>query len=118
MLGGILGNPMDMMINSFLSSKGMELVNRKIGRYGRVTSLRKDSEGYHATVRLLGYEGDIEVTMQSLDVDEECSKAKLGRFKANMLWLERLLEDHAEGRVIPIPDGQVRMTLKPFRKYL
>ena len=118
MLGGKLGNPMDMMINSFLGTKGIDMVNRKVGRYGRVTALHKDGEGYHAVVRLLGYNDDIEVTMLNLDVDEECSKARLGKFRANMPWLEHLLEDHVEGREIPIPEGQIRMALKPFRKYL
>ena len=116
MLGNILGNPMNSMINMFLKTKGISFVNEKITRYGKVEDLAKDKSGYHASVRLLGYDSVIEVTMDRLEFDEGCARVKLGTFHASELWLEHLLEDHAEGREIPIPES-VRPMIRPFAKY-
>ncbi len=117
MFGNLFANPMDPMINVFLKTKGLTLVNGRIARYGEVTELRKEGPFYHARVRLLGYGSDLEVTMKGLEIDESCTVAKLGEFSASELWLEHLLEDHARGREIPIPEG-ARPALRPFVKFV
>ena len=117
MYGKLIAGPVDAMINAFLKNKGMTLVNGRIARYGEVTDLRKEGPCYHARVRLLGYGNELEVTMKGLEMDEGCTVARLGEFSASELWLERLLEDHARGREIPIPEG-ARPALRPFAKFV
>ncbi len=117
MFGNLLGNSVDSMINIFLKTKGISLVNAKIERYGKVTELYKDGDSYYAKVLLLGYDGLLEVAMRGLDIDQACTRARLGKFSASELWLEHLLEDHACGREVPIPEG-ARATLKPFIKFV
>ncbi len=108
----------DMAINMFLDGKGKEMVNRKIERYGRVQKLVRDSGVYYADVQLDGSSETLSVTMDSLSVSDDCSLAKLGKFHANAPWLEHLLEDFADNREIPIPEGAARLALVPLKKLL
>ena len=89
-----------------------DMANRKIERYGEIKSLRRDEEGYHAIVQLLGSADLLEVTMLDITLNEDCSMATLGAFTANEEWLACLLDDYAKGREVPIPEGAVRQTLK------
>ena len=108
-----------MGMNALLNGKVREFVNGKVERYGEVKSLRKDEEGYHALVQLLGSDDILEVSMLSLTLNEDCSAVSLGAFTANRPWLENLLEDYAHGREIAIPEGMVREALKKVpKKYL
>ncbi len=111
-------NPMDMAVNAFLEGKGKDLVNGKIGRYARVVRLYRKDGRYLAEVQLKGSSEVLAVTMDSLAVNENCSSAKLGRFHANMPWLENLLQDYASGREIPIPEGPARLVIMPLKKFL
>ena len=117
MFGKLVAHSMDSMINVFLKTRGMALVNGRIARYGEVTELRKEGPCYHARVRLQGHGSDLEVTMKGLEMDEGCTVARLGEFSASEPWLEHLLEDHANGRRIPSPEG-ARPALRPFAKYV
>ena len=81
----LIAGPVDAMINAFLKSKGMALVNGRVARYGEVTDLRKAGPCFHARVRLLGYGNELEVTMKGLEMDEGCTVARLGEFSASEL---------------------------------
>ena len=68
-------------------------------------------------ITIEGGKGIGRVTMKGLEMDEGCTVARLGEFSASEPWLEHLLEDHANGRRIPIPEG-ARPALRPFAKYV
>ncbi len=93
-----------------------DMANKKIERYGELKSLRKDEEGYHAIVQLLGSADLLEVSMLDIELNEDCTMVRLGAFTANEEWLACLLDDHAKGREVPIPEGAVRETLKKIPK--
>ena len=94
----------------------LRFANTKIERYGERKGLRRDEEGYHAVLQLLGSAEYLEVTMLGLELNEDCSVARLGPFAANAVWLDNLLEDYARGREVPIPEGPVRSVLSRLPK--
>ncbi len=112
---GFMDKAKDMAINAFLNGKGKDIVNSKIGRYGTVQKLMRENGAYHADVQLKGSSETLSVTLDSISINDDCSAAKLGTFHANAPWLENLLADFGDGREVPIPEGQARLLLAPFK---
>ncbi len=115
----IASQAVDSLINGAFRLKLIDLINGKIARYGKITALHKDAEGFHAEVLLHGEKESITVHMgNDFHIAGDGSAIRPGTFTASRIWCQRLLEDFAQHQELPIPEGLARHTLCALRKII
>lgn len=81
------------------------IINRKIEDIGEVERIeRMDGGGLSLTVRLLGEEAPMTVSMRSADFTPDSSGVAPRGLSADRPWLNNLLRNLVEGRVFPLPE--------------
>lgn len=94
--------------NSLLNSTPvLSAINRKLEKYGEVKKIDKNDEGYHISFSLAGTNEDIELTIKEIVLSGDKKTFSLQGLSADKTWLDNILKDFVEGKLIPLPDNEL-----------
>ena len=97
-----------LITNSLLNSQPvLSAINRKLKKYGEVKKINKNDDGYCISFCLAGTNEDIELTIKEIVLSGDKKTFSLQGLSADKTWLDNILKDFVEGKLIPLPDNEL-----------
>ena len=94
--------------NSLLNSQPvLSAINRKLEKYGEVKKIDKNDDGYRISFSLAGTNNDIELAIKEIVVSDDKKNFSLYGLSSDTLWLNNILKDFVEGKLIPLPENEL-----------
>ena len=94
--------------NSILNSGSvLGAINKKFEKYGVVKKINKNDDGYRISFTLAGTNEGIELAIKEIVLSEDKKTFSLCGLSADKIWLDNVLRDFVDGKLISLPDNEL-----------
>lgn len=95
------------------------VINPRLQGIGKVEDLSYHDRRLFARLRLEGLDDrPLEVTCEDIQLAEDGSWLRIGRFEANLKFMQTALDRYVAGQTIAVPEGPARTAVIGARKLL
>lgn len=96
------------LVNGIVNSAMiLNLINRKLERYGSIQRIEKSEYGYDVCFQLAGDGRDITVHIDEIRMNARKDACSLHGLSSNVVWLQHIFEDFIEGGEFKLPDNEI-----------